>query len=146
MSKSLYSKPTSDQMQTAELQGASNSGTEDLPIHPVKLILPGRHDTPSATAPNGGTLPSASTTHELIDKTTSRLLIYKRASDINEANVATDATTTKVQLGAFEISVTKVIRGFYVSMIGCCTLRDLLIQTLRTELIQKKSRALRPPR
>ena len=123
------------------------SGTEVLPIHPVRLILLGRHDTLSATAPNGGILPSPSTTHELIDQTTSRSLIYKHAFNVNKANDATNAATAKVQLGAFERSVTKVMWGFYVSMIGYCTLLRLVYTTtLRTELIQKHSRALRPPR
>ena len=140
MSKSLYSKPMSRaSVQTAELHCAPClTGTEALPIHPVRLILPGRNDTPSATAPKGGTLPSPSTTHELIDQTASRLLIYKYASNVNEAN-------DKVKLGAVGRSVTKVIRGFIYVYDWMLNTTTLLTTTLRTELIQKKSRALRLP-
>ena len=121
MSISISSKAYPEAVQTADLHCALGSGTDALPIHPVKLIPPGRQDTPSTTAPSEGTIPSRSTNRELIDQITRRLLIYKYVSKVKTHAI----NTTKVREGAYQRTVTKVIRGIYVLMNGCETLINL---------------------
>ena len=58
---------------------------------------------------------------ELIDQITRRLLIYKYVSKVKTHAI----NTTKVREGAYQRTVTKVIRGIYVLMNGCETLINL---------------------